>query len=70
MSLLLRRSAANRRVQRKVLAVVLAAVAVGAIIVEPFPRFFVLLAISKTHGIDAGDVPAIMLLGVAAWLAL
>jgi hypothetical protein len=51
-------------------AAVLAAVAVAAIVVEPFPATPVLLSITRAHGIDAGDLPAIVLLLVAAWLAL
>ncbi len=47
---------------------VLAVLAVIAIIVEPFPKGFVLLEITHEHGIDVGDLPAIALLLVAAWL--
>jgi hypothetical protein len=64
------RSAARRDRWRKVTAVGLVAVAIAAIIVEPFPKGFVLLSFTHKHGIDAGDIPAIILLLVAAWLAV
>jgi hypothetical protein len=56
------------RVARRIIAAVLAALAIAAIIVEPLPHGFVLLSITKTHGIDGGDIPAILLLLIAAWL--
>jgi hypothetical protein len=56
--------------RRRVLAVALAAVAVVLVVVEPFPKGFVLVSFTKSHGIDAGDLPAIVLLLVAAWFAL
>jgi hypothetical protein len=40
-----------------------------AIAVEPFPTGPVLVSITPTHGIDAGDLPAIVLLIAGAWLA-
>jgi hypothetical protein len=48
----------------------LVAVAAVAIVVEPLPRGFVLLEITRAHGIEAGDLPAIFLLLAAAWLAV
>jgi hypothetical protein len=48
--------------------VVLAAVGVGLVVVEPFPDGAVLVSFTESHGIDAGDLPAIALLLVAAWL--
>jgi hypothetical protein len=39
-----------------------------AIVIEPFPKGFVLVSITPTHGVDAGDLPAILLLAAAAWL--
>jgi hypothetical protein len=63
------RPAANRNI-RMVVAAVLAAVAVVAILVEPFPKGFVLFSITRRHGVDAGDLPAILLLLAAAWLAV
>jgi hypothetical protein len=58
------------RPRRRVLAVVLAAVAIGLVVVEPIPKGAVLVSFTKTHGIDAGDIPAIVLLLVAAWFAM
>ena len=52
------------------MAVVLAFVAVLALLVEPLPKGFVVLSITHAHGIDAGDLPAILLLLVAARLAV
>jgi hypothetical protein len=39
-------------------------------VAEPFPKGLVLLSITRKHGIDAGDLPAIILLLVAALLAV
>jgi hypothetical protein len=47
------------------LALVLAAVAVGLVALEPFPKGEVLLSLTSTHGIDAGDLPAFALLLLA-----
>jgi hypothetical protein len=58
------------RPQRRILAVVLAAVGVGMVIVEPFPKGVVLFSLTETHGVDTGDLPALALLLVAAWLAV
>ena len=52
------------------MALVLAAVAIGLVVAEPFPKGDTLLALTEHHGVDAGDLPAIALLLVAAWLAL
>jgi hypothetical protein len=52
------------------MAITLAAVAVGSIVIEPFPEGVVLLEITPTHGIDAGDLPAILLLLAAGWFAV
>jgi hypothetical protein len=49
---------------------VLAAVAIGLVIVEPFPKGEVLVSLTLTHGVDVGDLPAVALLLVAAWLAI
>ena len=50
------------------MAVGLLAVAVALILLEPFPKG-IAVGITETHGIEAGDLPAIILLLVAAWLA-
>jgi hypothetical protein len=49
---------------------VLATVGVGMVIVEPFPKGVVLFSLTETHGVDTGDLPALALLLVAAWLAV
>jgi hypothetical protein len=58
------------RRRRRILVIVLAVVAISIVVIEPFPRGFVLLSLTETHGIDAGDLPAIALLLVAAMLAI
>jgi hypothetical protein len=62
------RSATTRSALRKVAATVLLAAALAAIVVEPFPKGVVLLALTEEHGVDAGDLPAIALLVAAGWL--
>ena len=52
------------------LALVLAAVAVGLVVVEPLPKGKVLLPLTSTHGVDAGDLPALAMLLVAVVLAI
>jgi hypothetical protein len=64
----LMRSATTRSALRKVAATVLLAAALAAIVVEPFPKGVVLLALTEEHGVDAGDLPAIALLVAAGWL--
>jgi hypothetical protein len=49
---------------------VLAAVAIGLVIVEPFPKGALLVSLTPTHGVDVGDLPALALLLVAASLAI
>jgi hypothetical protein len=56
--------------QRRLLAIVLAAVAIGLLVVEPFPKGEVLLSLTPTHGVDSGDIPALAMLLVAAALAV
>ena len=58
------------RRRRRLLALVLAAVAIGLVVVEPFPSRQVLLSLTDTDGIDAGDIPALAMLLVAAGLAV
>lgn len=65
------RPAEKSRAQwRIVVAVVLATVAIGLVIVEPFPKGVVLVSFTDRHGIDAGDLPALVLLVVAVWFVL
>jgi hypothetical protein len=63
-------SRVQTRRRRRLLAVVLAAVAVGLVVMEPFPKGVVLLSFSPTHGVDAGDLPAVAVLLLAAGLAI
>jgi len=58
------------RRRRRLLALVLAAVAVGLVVLEPFPKGKVLLSLTSTHGVDAGDLPAVALLLVAVSLTV
>jgi hypothetical protein len=44
--------------RRRTVELVLAAVAVRLMVVEPFPKGKVLLSLTSTHGVDAGDLPA------------
>jgi hypothetical protein len=55
--------------RRRLQALVVAALAIGLVIVEPFPKGVVLLSLTPTHGVDVGDLPALALLVVAACLA-
>jgi hypothetical protein len=56
--------------RRRVQALLLAAVAVGLVVVEPFPEGAVLVSLTPTHGVVVGDLPAVALLLVAACLAI
>ena len=58
------------RRRRRVLALMLAAVVVGLVVVEPFPNGKVLFSLTSTHGVDAGDLPAFALLLIAVGLAI
>jgi hypothetical protein len=60
-----RPTAASRR--RRLLALALAAVAIGLVVLEPFPKGEVLLSLTDTHGVDTGDIPALATLLVAAY---
>jgi len=58
----------RRGSRRLALAMVLIVVATWAVVDEPGPRGPVILALTRTHGIDAGDLPAIALYLVAGGL--
>ena len=58
------------RRRRRLVALVLVAVAAGLVVVEPFPNGTVLLSLTSSHGVDAGDLPAVVLLLVAVGLAI
>ena len=45
------------------------AVAACMLVAEPFPKGAVLFTLTPSHGVDAGDLPALVLLLVAGWLA-
>ena len=60
----------STRLGRRLLAAVLVALAVAIVVVEPFPKGDVLLSLTHSHGVDVGDLPAIVLLLVAACLAI
>jgi hypothetical protein len=64
-----RPTAAARR-RRRLLALALAAIAIGLVILEPFPKGEVLLSLTDTHGVDTGDIPALAMLVVAAYLLI
>ena len=63
-----RPTAARRR--RRLLALALAAVATGLMVLEPFPKGEVLLSLTDTHGVDIGDIPALAMLLAAAYLVI
>jgi hypothetical protein len=63
------RPTATRR-RRRLLALALAVVAIGLVVLEPFPKGEVLLSLTDTHGIDTGDLPALALLAVAVAVAI
>ena len=60
----------TQRRRRRLQALTLAAVAIGLVIVEPFPKGAVLVSLTPTHGVDVGDLPAVALLLVATYLAI
>lgn len=58
------------RPARYAVAAGLVVVATAMVILEPFPSGAVLVALTRTHGIDVGDLPAIVLYLVAGGIAL
>ena len=54
---------------RIALAVVLVAAA-AIVVLEPLPHGPVLLTLTSDHGVDTGDLPAVALLLLAAWVVL
>jgi hypothetical protein len=60
----------DARRHRRLLALALAVLAVVLVVVEPFPKGEVLVSLTESHGIDAGDLPSLALLVVAGWLAI
>lgn len=58
----------SARSRRRVLALALVTVAILMLVTEPFPKGVVLVSLTESHGVDAGDLPALVLLVVAGWL--
>jgi len=58
------------RPARCAVAAVLVVMATAMVILEPFPSGGVLVTLTRTHGIDVGDLPAIALYLVAGGIAL
>ncbi len=55
---------------RIALAAVLAVVATAIVVFEPLPHGPVLLSLTREHVVDTGDLPAIALYLLAAWVVL
>ena len=66
----MRRPPVRSRPGRVALAVVLVAVAASIVALEPLPHGPVLLTLTRDHGVDSGDLPAVALLVLAAWIIL
>ena len=58
------------RLSRRLQALLLVAVAIALVALEPFGKGDLLLQLTPTHGIDTTDLPALALLLVAACLAI
>ena len=58
------------RLERRLLAMLLVALAIVIVVAEPFPKGELLLKLTATHGVDVGDLPALALLLLAACLAI
>jgi hypothetical protein len=56
--------------QRRILAFLLVVLAIGLVVVEAIPNGVVLVTLTATHGVHAGDLPVLALLLVAGWLAI
>ena len=44
--------------------------AAAIVVLEPLPHGPVLLTLTRDHGVDSGDLPAVALLVLAAWIIL
>jgi hypothetical protein len=55
---------------RIALAVVLVGLAAAIVALQPLPHGPVLLTLTRDHGVDSGDLPAVALLLLAAWIVL
>lgn len=52
------------------MALVLVVVAASIVVLEPLPHGPVLLTLTRDNGVDSGDLPAVTLLVLAAWIVL
>jgi hypothetical protein len=59
----------SARSRRRLLALAVVTVAACMLAAEPFPKGAVLVSLTDSHGVDAGDLPALGLLLLAGWLA-
>jgi hypothetical protein len=66
----MRSTTEDARRRRRLVALVLAVLAVMLVVAEPFPKGEVLVSLTESHGVDAGDLPVLGLLVVAGWLAI
>ena len=66
----MRSTTEDARRRRRLVALVLAVLAVMLVVAEPFPKGEVLVSLTESHGVDAGDLPSVGLLLVAGWLAI
>ena len=66
----MRRPPVRSRPGRVALAVVLVVMAAAIVVLEPLPHGLVLLTLTRDHGVDSGDLPAVALLVLAAWIIL
>lgn len=60
----------RRATQRRILAFVLVVLAIGLAVVDVIPSGVVLVSLTATHGIHAGDLPLLALLVAAGCLAI
>ena len=60
----------RRGTQRRILAFLLVVLAIGLVVVEAIPNGVVLVTLTATHGVHAGDLPVLVLLLAAGWLAI
>jgi hypothetical protein len=55
---------------RIALAAVLVVVATAIVVREPLPHGPVLLTLTREHGVETGDLPAVAMYLLAAWVLL
>jgi hypothetical protein len=60
----------RRATQRRIVAVALVVVAIGLVVVNAIPNGVVLVSLTATHGVHAGDLPVLALLVAAGWLTI